>query len=311
MSDKKPILVAGAHRSGTTWVGKMIAASPEVAYISEPLNIWHRPGVFKQPTQYWYTYICDDNQADFLPAFQETLRFRYHLGLEIQSLRSLKDFGRMLRDWRWFMQGRLQDARPLLKDPFAVFSAPWFAEQLNCRVVLTVRHPLAFVSSLKRLGWKFDFRDLLAQPLLMRDCLEPFRAEMEQIVTEPQDIIEQGCLLWRMVYTAVDGFRNRYPEFIVVRHEDLSRQPEEAYRQLFAALGLAFTSEIQQTLLNASQSGNPAELSKHKVHAVNLDSRANLSNWKKRLAEDEIRRIRAVTGEVARKFYPAESWEQI
>ena len=57
MLEKKPILVTGAHRSGTTWVGKMIVASQDVAYISEPLNVWHRRGVLKTPTQYWYTYI--------------------------------------------------------------------------------------------------------------------------------------------------------------------------------------------------------------------------------------------------------------
>ncbi|UCF28983.1 MAG: sulfotransferase family protein, partial [Chloroflexota bacterium] len=58
-----PILVTGAHRSGTTWVGKMLAAGRETAYISEPLNVWHRPGVLRVPTQYWYTYINEDNQG--------------------------------------------------------------------------------------------------------------------------------------------------------------------------------------------------------------------------------------------------------
>jgi hypothetical protein len=46
---QSPILVTGAHRTGTTWVGKMLAASPQVAYISEPLNVWHRPGVLRAP----------------------------------------------------------------------------------------------------------------------------------------------------------------------------------------------------------------------------------------------------------------------
>ncbi|HBY06402.1 MAG TPA: sulfotransferase family protein, partial [Chloroflexi bacterium] len=179
----------------------MIAASPQVGYISEPLNVLHRPGVLRAPTQHWYTYICAENQADYLPAFRETLRFRYHPWLELKSLRSLKDAGRMLRDGGWFLSGQVRRARPLLKDPFAVFSAPWFAQALGCRVVIAVRHPLAFVSSLKRLGWDFDFLDLLAQPLLMRDHLEPYQAEMEALLATPEDVIGQGSLLWRMVYT--------------------------------------------------------------------------------------------------------------
>ena len=45
MSDiTHPILVTGAHRSGTTWVGKMLAADADTGYISEPLNVLHRPG---------------------------------------------------------------------------------------------------------------------------------------------------------------------------------------------------------------------------------------------------------------------------
>ena len=32
MNVQAPILVTGAHRTGTTWVGKMLAASPQVAF---------------------------------------------------------------------------------------------------------------------------------------------------------------------------------------------------------------------------------------------------------------------------------------
>ena len=37
----KPILVTGAHRSGTTWVGKMLALAPGVAYLHEPFSPTH------------------------------------------------------------------------------------------------------------------------------------------------------------------------------------------------------------------------------------------------------------------------------
>ncbi len=306
---KRPILVTGAHRSGTTWIGKILATSQEVAYISEPLNVHHRPGVLRVPTQYWYTYICEENQSNLLSGFQETLQFRYHLWLELKSTRSLKDGGRMLRDLTWFARGRLKGSRPLLKDPFAVFSAPWFAQAFSSQIVILVRHPLAFVSSLKRLNWDFNFQDLLGQPLLMRDHLEPFREEMNKNRQSPRDIIYQGSLLWRIVYTVVDGFRESHPEFLVVRHEDISRDPEGEFRDLYTSLGLAFTPKVRQTITNSSQSSNPDELSTHKVHAVNLDSRANLSNWKKRLTSEEAARIREFTIDIATKFYSEESWE--
>ncbi len=303
---KTPILVTGAHRSGTTWIGKMLAVSNDIIYISEPLNVYHRPGVLQVPTKYWYTYISEENQSKYFSALQDTIRFRYHLWLEIKSLRSIKDVGRMMRDIGRFSDGRLRGGRSLLKDPFAVFSAPWFAHSLGCHVVIAVRHPLAFVSSLKRLCWDFDFRDLLAQPLLMRDYLEPFRDEM---LAQPGDVISQGSLLWRMVYGAVDGFRDLYPEFTVVRHEDLSRRPEDGFRDLYRSLGLDYSHKIQNIIIKSSHVGNPNELSTRRVHAVKLDSQANLSNWQKRLTDEEVSRIRQQTSEIASKFYPEESWK--
>ncbi len=226
MAERRPILVTGAHRSGTTWVGKMLAASPRLAYISEPLNVLHRQGVLRASVKHWYTYISSANEDTYLPGLRETLAFRYHPLAEFQSLRSRKDAGRMLRDWNIFTRGRLLNRQPLIKDPFAIFSAPWFAERLGCRVVITLRHPAAFASSLKRLKWNFDFSDLLAQPLLMKSLLEPFRAEMEAIQSTPQDIIGQASLLWRIIYRVVAQYQHEHPEFILVRHEDLSIDPQ-------------------------------------------------------------------------------------
>ena len=284
----------------------MLAASPQVAYISEPLNVWHRPGVLRVPVSKWYTLICEENEAEYLPAFREMLGFRYGLWREMRSLRSRKDFLRMGRDFSIFLRGRLLRQRPLIKDPFAVFSAPWFAERLGCRVVITVRHPAGFASSLKRLNWPFDFRDLLDQPLLMQRWLGVDRAEMELMQTD--DIIGQAALLWRMVYRVVARMMKLHPSFIVVRHEDLSLDPVSCYRDLYAALDLDFSPKVEQAILNASSSENPVELSRNKVHAVKLDSRANLDNWKKRLSADEITRIRKMTGKTAKLFYSDEEW---
>jgi len=301
-----PILVTGAHRTGTTWVGKMLAASPQVAYISEPLNVWHRPGALGASVSQWYTLVCNENEAEFLPAFREMLGFRYGLWREVRSLRSRKDFLRMGRDFSIFLRGRFFRQRPLIKDPFAVFSAPWFAERLGCRVVITVRHPAAFASSLKRLDWKFDFNDLLAQPLLMEKWLDVDRAEMELAKTD--DVIEQAALLWRIIYRVVARMMKLHPSFIIVRHEDLSLDPAPGYRDLCAALDIDFTPKVEGTIFNASSSENPTELSQQKVHGVKLDSRANLDNWKKRLSNDEIVRIRKLTGKTAKLFYSDEEW---
>jgi len=306
MNMKQPILVTGAHRSGTTWVGKMLSAAHNTAYISEPLNVLHRRGVYRADVKHWYEYITAENEEKYLPAFRELFNFRYHLFAELGSLRSQKDFMRMGRDLSIFAKGKLQGQRALLKDPFAVFSTPWFAQKLNCQVVITIRHPGGFASSLKRLNWNFDFRDLLNQPLLMRDHLESDRADMESMPAD--DIVGQSALLWRMIYRSVHTTRELFPTLKIVRHEDLSLDPVAGYKSLYESLGLTFDEKVRDTILNSSSSENPTELSKKKVHSVKLDSRANMGNWKKRMTPEEITRIRKLTEDVSHLFYADDEW---
>ncbi len=298
---QNPILVTGAHRSGTTWVGRMLALGPQVAYISEPLNVLHRPGVLRASVRHWYQYICEENESGYFPAFQELLEYRYHTWDEIKSIRSVKDFLRMGRDFKIFYDALEHGQRALLKDPFAIFSMPWFAKRLNFKVVVTVRHPAAFASSLKRLGWSFDFNDLLDQPLLMRDHLEPYRGQMQAIRAD--DVIGQASLLWTMIYRFVHSTVELNPEFIIVRHEDLSNDPINGFHDLYSSLGLAFTSHVERMILNSSSSENPTELSRGKTHSVKLDSRANVDNWKKRLTEDEIARVHEITSDALELYY--------
>ncbi len=306
MSILQPLLVTGAHRTGTTWVGKMLAAGG-YAYVSEPLNVSHRPGVMAAPVRRWYTYITNENENEYLPALQNTLALRYGFLEEIKSIQSGRDILRMGRDLSIFLRGRILKQPALLKDPFAIFSLPWFIERLDCRAVVTIRHPAGFAGSLKRLNWPFDFRDLLEQPLLMRDHLEPFRADMERISSG--DVIGQAALLWRMIYRVVHATIERSPSVIVLRHEDLSRDPLTGFARAFESLRLSYTPRVQEMIRSSSSSENPVELSRQKVHAVKLDSRANLDNWKKRLSTDEIARIRDLTQDVAQLFYVDVKWD--
>lgn len=220
----------------------------------------------------------------------------------------------MGRDFRVFSNGLMHGQRILIKDPFAVFSAPWFAKKLNCKVVVTVRHPAAFAHSLKRLNWPFEFNDLLDQSLLMRDYLETYQDEMRAIKSD--DIVGQAALLWKVVYHSVhsilrqaqDGARGLNPDFIVVRHKDLSRDPVNGYRALYASLGLDYTPRVEEIILNSSSPDNPVELSRKKTHSVKLDSLASVDNWKKRLTEDEIKRVREITEEVSHLYYSDSEW---
>ena len=107
----------------------------------------------------------------------------------------------------------------------------------------------------------------------------------------------------------VHATRERIPSINILRHEDLSLDPVSGYARAYESLGLAYTAQVQETIRNSSSSENPVELSSRKTHSVKLDSRANLENWKKRLAPDEIKRVRALTEDVASLFYADVKWD--
>ena len=302
-----PLLVTGIHRSGTTWIGKMLAAAGGLTYANEPLSVIHRQGVLGAEVGHWYPYVTEENEAQYLPAFQELLKLRYGLYREVGTLRSRKDAMRMGRDFFLFTSGRLRGDKVLLKDPFASFSTPWFAKRLNCQVVISIRHPGGFVSSLKRLNWPFQLEDLLAQPLLVRDFLEQDRADLESV--SPDDVIGRASLLWKVLYRTVHLTLQKHPSLISVRHEDLSRDPVQGFKELYQKLGYVFTREVEHVILNTSSSENPTTLAANKTHSVNLDSRANLNNWKKILTSKEIARIHKITDEVAQLFYADDEWK--
>jgi hypothetical protein len=304
--DARPILVTGMPRSGTTWVGRILTSGGAVGYINEPFNLARSPGSFRIPVDHWYAYVSAENEARILPPLRQALDFEYPFWRELGRCRNRIDLLHTLRSWRGFARSRR--SRPLVKEPHAVFSLPWFAERLGSDVVVTVRHPAAVVSSWKRLEWSFDFTNLLEQPALMRDWLEPLRPEMQAALRSDTDLVHRVALLWHVIYAVVDRQRERVPRLFVCRQEDLSRDPIGEYGKLFDALGLAFSDDAVEAVRTSSSRDNPKETTVEHPHETRIDSRANLENWKERLSREEISRIRRLTEETAQLYYPNLEW---
>lgn len=288
---KNPILVTGAHRTGTTWVGKVLCIPGSISYISEPLHVNHSWGVLAAPTEHWYTYICSENDDRYHRAFQDTIQFRFRWLAAVSHVRSWKDGVKISRDGSRFLLSRIFNHRPLLKDPFAVLSVPWFRSRFGAQVVVLVRHPLGFISSLKRLGWSFDFQNFLDQPLLMRDHLEPYRDQMNDVIQQDQDIIEQGILLWKIIYSVVDKYRQQDPDLMIVRHEDLSLKPLTGFQTLYEDMSLGYSRKVEDHIKKMTRAENPAQLPPGEEHAVQLDSKKSVANWKNRLTSSEVDQI--------------------
>jgi hypothetical protein len=297
VSGAKPILVTGAHRSGTTWIGKMLALAPGVGYIHEPFNPATRPGINGAAFDHYFTLVTAENESGYLPHLERTLAFRYDARAQLKAARTPADAVRAGRDAIAFTRARALHARPLVKDPIALLSADWLADRFDMDVVVTIRHPAAFAASVLRLGWSHDF-DSFADD----ERLRPFAAELRQ----PGGPVEQAALLWRILYSIVDGYRELHPDWAFVRHEDAARAPLETFEQLYARLGLELTPRARRTIEHSSGAGNPATAPS--PHAVRLDSAASAKRWRTQLTPEEIARLRQATHDVWPRFYVDADW---
>ena len=303
-SNKKPILITGSHRSGSTWVGRMIALPSSVAYIHEPFNLHHRPGICKAKFDYWFPYICDENESFYLNDIKDCLQFKYQFVEELRTTKSTKDIARLLRDYILFTRYRILKKRPLVKDPIAVFSAEWLAKSFDMDVVVLIRHPAAFAGSLKKAKWAYPFDHFLQQPLLIQHHLSEYRAEIDELSKTDKNIVDQAILLWNLIHHMILKYRDNNPNWIFVRHEDLSKHPVEGFSNLYDRLCLNFSTDIHQEIKKYSF----ADSSKETLDLLRRNSRSNVWTWKTRLTDDEIRKIKENTHEIANQFYTEKDW---
>jgi hypothetical protein len=308
MTSTKPILITGSHRSGSTWVGKMIAEAPSVIYIHEPFNkdFPPGPGICSAKFENWFTYVTHENESNFYKPLKNTIELRYDLFNALRSIKSKKDI-KYLKEYVIFFKHRLQGSTPIIKDPLALFSAEWLAERFNMNVVVLIRHPAAFVSSLKKKGWKYSFSQFLEQPLLLKNHLYPFEAEIREYTARKQDIVNQAILLWRIIHYMIIQYQEKHKDWIFIRHEDISRDPLQGFQTLFSKLNLEFSEHAKEVIKQYSSSENPREAVNNKTFLMR-NSELNIWNWRDRLASSEVEKVRNGVEDVSKVFYSDQDW---
>jgi hypothetical protein len=302
----QPILVTGSPRSGTTWVGQMIARHPAVVYVWEPFNYHNRP--YYAPMHCWFQQVTAAHEEQFRTYLRPLLEFRYPWREAVLERHTPRRFvGATLRSaaawWR-----RITGCRPLMKDPIALFSAEWLARTYGMDMVVLIRHPAAFVSSLKRLKWRYRFHNFVNQPELLNGLLHPLAAEIVAHHQVEHSPIDDGILLWRVVHHVIRHYQQHHPDWIFLRHEDISQHPLEEFGWIFERIGLQMTSSVRRAIETHSSEDNPPEAGDQVVHQLKRHSKANVWNWQQRLSADEIARIRVQTEDMAPYWYGKADW---
>ncbi len=307
----KPVLVTGGNRTGTSWVGKALCFSKELFYVWEPFNCMSPIPFARHPFERHYRRVLPEESRKVKSYVRKKAIFELYKGTpggRGVSAKFRKVFSAVYKHALW-AAGR---KAPLYKDPIAVMSAEWFQKNFDARVVMVVRHPGAYVNSIKRLNWPMCVEEFASQPLLMNTLPEWLTSEIHSRIAErprPKGYVtEDAALCWKVFHQVVHQYRNRHPEWILVRHEDISLNYIEGFRALYSKLDLTWDHEIERIIHSHCNSGNET-VQGDVCHHFTQNSAELTRLWKENLSPGERETVRLVTEPVASLFYDDSSWE--
>jgi hypothetical protein len=299
--NQKPIFVTGSHRSGSTWIGNMLSLSKTVRYIDEPFNLKYKAS----PFNYWFEYVFEGNEEKYLSYLRSEIKLSpSSLLWDLRNIQIRQDIKPMLVKWR----EQIFNKRPLFKDPIAILSAEWLAKKFNMDVLVIIRHPAAFVSSIKILEWDHDFSAFLKQPQLMNDYLSPFEDKIREFSKNKKDIVDQATLLWKIFHHVILQYQKKQPDWQFIRYEDITSNPIQEFEKIYQKLGLAFNNNIEQKILGYSVSKNTQNQQTIDPFSINRNAESNLRIWKQRLSGEEINKIRNEVEGISSSFYTDQDW---
>jgi len=299
---RTPILVTGSHRSGTTWVGRTISEHPRVRYEHEPFNVTYPNKAMGLKLDTWFTDAETSHQKNkIITCFNNRLQQR-PIKYALSTCRSSGlDIKTPLRFSKHLLFEYLLSPRILVKDPIALMSAGWLHEKYNFKVICMIRNPLAFIASLKVAEWDFDFENLRKQDKLMTGRLEKFSKSICSMCMNENtyDFIDRAILLWNILHFVILEYQKQYPNWLFIKHEDISGNPNIGFQEIFNYLELDMSTKIHSYIEKYTSGKNPETTTSYKPR----DSKLSLEAWKERLSSDEISRIKKSTNEIASQFH--------
>ncbi|NNE75180.1 MAG: hypothetical protein HKN26_16060 [Acidimicrobiales bacterium] len=308
-----PLLVAGAPRSGTTWVAETLAAHPDLRLIHEPDNhrLWPaaaraKAGLGRHPVlpppnaadtaaydELWHAATAGaDNQSRTASGPAAGLRLGWRLRRALLSVVPATAVDDLLAG-RQSPKARFADAvlrlapaarqsgerRPLIKTVHGAFALDHIAGLTTGPVVIVRRDPRNAVASWLDLGWSI--------PRYERD---PGIAEVLDAagITAPPPGSSAAELAW--AYCLLDfgmaAAAAAHEDWVTLLHEDLCDEPTTGFRAAAAAVGLGWHEAIDEALAASESEGDG-----YTTQRVRSEQR---DRWKSRLDTDQAADVEAI-----------------
>jgi hypothetical protein len=280
---RRPILVTGMPRSGTTWLARLLATAPGTALAGrEPMNPRGRQYALAGTLDGWteLTSLSPRQRRALRRAYAGVNPFVY------------SRYGR--RQWA----AALPWTRLVMKDPFAILSVPVVVDATGASAVLLYRHPGAALASYRRMRWQPDLDEL--RPVLRAHRARHGTGDRADLpATGESSAAEAMGSFWSALYEiALDNARG-LERPVIVSHEELAGGGEAAAQRLFDALDLELSPDTRAELSRQGpETAVPPASGARGLHDLDRAPAAVAGEWRRRLEPGEVETIEAVSGQI-------------
>jgi len=321
MDGRRPLFIASAPRTGTTWVAWVLSVAPGVTWINEPDNEW--PNVFALKAKRTLGRFPVLEKGDTAPPEYEELWARAFQGFRQSRIldrvvwRSDRGDKTMLQLWRAMcdhanpemsrelrlltalagpprskpkpLGGRRHRAgapeRVLVKSVYAPLALEWITARFQPQTVIVLRHPLNVMASWVELmggGCALDTNPTVREHFAARWDLP----ELEPEATRLQRIAWELGLFLSALQTGID----EHPDWVVVSHEELAVDPTKTFKRLYEDVGLDWTPKTESFLEERNRPGEGFAVFRV---ASELPER-----WRKRLSKEQLEEVWSVWSQI-------------
>ncbi|MCB0177007.1 MAG: sulfotransferase [Anaerolineae bacterium] len=249
------IILAGSGRSGTTWLGNIIAANPNVRVFFEPFDYRQVPEATCLPL---IAYARPDEEYPDREAFMRAVLS-----------------GRVENSWinqqgkRWWATVRF------IKAIRANLMLGWIDRKFQPKIVFTTRHPCAVILSRIKLNWQSHLDVFLEQSDLVEDYLQPYL----DIIHNAQTPVQKEAVMW-CIENLIPLRQLPHHNWVFCTYEEFYRHTETEAKRVLNAIGIRKSWFTQRAIQKVSMVTRP--------DSAILNGQDPLSAWKKQLSKQDI-----------------------
>ena len=276
------ILILSLPRSGSSWVGEMLGASPSAMYLREPITQTYisrspgKPSFFEidknHPPQSYVNSAA--NVFSGMPLFDPSI------------IRFPKQWSLLKRRKKRIV---IKEVNPL--------ALAWIIEQFQPRIIYLIRHPAAVAQSFSKLEWTGRQFETRFFPETLESKIQTYKDFTSSFWSE------HGALQAVILRQTLELLQN-YGNFKLIKFEDICADPLAAFRELFDFAELNWNKKIQDYI---EEHTLPSETDDDN-YGTFRNSRLEINKWRDQIPKENLLEIKNAYLSFDPPYYKQQQW---